>query len=60
MTGHLLILGFLQPNAQLSTHQIAVHIGLSVGHVRRVLRWMERHGQVSLTPGSDPHTWSLI
>jgi hypothetical protein len=51
-----LLLGQRNP---LTTSQIARTIGQSVGHVGRVLVWMDQNGFAQLIPGSYPYLWTL-
>jgi hypothetical protein len=58
MTGYEKIKRILTPQSRMTTAEIAKHVGLSVGHIGRVLRWMDKHGHARLIPGSSPYQWS--
>ena len=58
MVGFQKIQALLTPSTRMTTVQVAKHIGLSVGHVRRVLHWMVRNHMAHLVAGSSPHLWT--
>jgi hypothetical protein len=59
MVGFQKIQVLLVPGVRMTTAQVAAAVSLSVGHVRRVLRWMGIQQMVRLLPGSRPHLWSV-
>jgi hypothetical protein len=60
MTAFEHIQRLLTPQSRMTTTEVAAAISRSIGHTRRVLRWMEERRMVRLVPGGNLHIWSSL